>query len=202
MTTAAPSTLALNISWPPPSKALLRLSANTASRPAPSTAIATPPATHWPRPATPRVTASTMPIIRPASITSRNTMMRAPSIALLRDHDALGRVGMELAHEFITAGAKRTDPNRGPGFAGDDLLHLERGTIELLRRGIFVANAQRDALACGNPDFGRLEIVVPDNELEFLRPCTRGARDGRVRGKKGPCKDDRRHQLCHCIRRL
>src|SRR3954447_6880429 len=194
MATAMPSTLALNISWPAPSNALEMLSAKTARRAAPNTATATPPATHWPRSGTPRVTASTMPMIRPASITSRNTMMRAPNIALFRDHNAFGRIGMKLADKFITAGVKRTEPNDGPGLAGDDLLHLERRAIELLRSGVFVADAQRHALACGNPEFGRLENVIADNEPQFLRPCTPGAREGRARGQKGPCKDDCRHQ--------
>ena len=112
MSTAMPSTLALNISCPEPSKASAMLWAKMASIAAPSTAAITPPATHCPRPGTPRVIASTMPMIRPASITSRNTMMSAPSMWLFRDHDAFGGICMELADEFITAGRERSDANQ------------------------------------------------------------------------------------------
>ena len=48
--------------------------------PAPSAPANTPAETQRPRPLTPRVAASTMPMISPASITSRKTMMSAPNI--------------------------------------------------------------------------------------------------------------------------
>src|SRR5712692_7582747 len=125
MTTATASTLALNISWPEPAKALAIVSAKMAMRPAPSAATSTPAVTHFPRPGTPRVTASTMPMIRPASMTSRITMMSALIIALFRDHVALGGVCMDLADEFISAGRERTNPNQGLRLGRNDLLHLE-----------------------------------------------------------------------------
>ena len=80
MTTAMPSTLALNSSWPAPSKACEIAPANIATIAAPSTPAPMPIATQRPRPATPRVAAITMPTIRPASMTSRKTMMSAPSM--------------------------------------------------------------------------------------------------------------------------
>jgi hypothetical protein len=81
MMTAMPSTLALNSSWPAPSKASEIAPANSATTAAPRTPPTTPVVTQRPRPNTPRVAASTMPTIKPASMTSRKTMMSAPSIA-------------------------------------------------------------------------------------------------------------------------
>ena len=109
ITTAMPSTPALNNSWPAPSKALAMVSAKRARRPAPTSAASTPAPTHRPRPGTPRVTANTIPMIRPASMTSRNTMISAPNMSLFRDHDAFGGIGMKLANEFVSPGRERTD---------------------------------------------------------------------------------------------
>ena len=44
---------------------------------------------------------------RPASTTSRKTMMSAPSIDLFRDESALGGVLVILAEEFVAAGIER-----------------------------------------------------------------------------------------------
>src|SRR3981081_1879284 len=101
--------------------------ANRAMMPAPSAPPRTPAAIQFPRPGTPRVEAITMPMIRPASSTSRKTMTSAPSILLFRDHDAFGGIRVELAHELVTAGIERPDPHQPFRFAGDDLLDLERG---------------------------------------------------------------------------
>ena len=76
MTTAKHRMAAVNTSWPAPSNASDSAAANTATRLAPATPAAMPPAIQRPRPATPSVAARTMPTIRPASIASRKTMIR------------------------------------------------------------------------------------------------------------------------------
>src|SRR5262245_23691443 len=144
-------------------------SANNATTPAPRAPAATPAATQLPRPATPRVAASTMPMMRPASITSRKTMTSAPSISLLRDHHALGGVGVELADELVAARIERADPHQALGLAGDDLLDLECGAVEFFRRGILVAHVDRHALAGGNANLRRFELVVANDQVELLR---------------------------------
>ena len=65
---------ALNTSWPLPPKRSDKADVNTATRQAPSTPARTPTDIHVVRPRTPAVTAMTMPTIKPASKTSRNTM--------------------------------------------------------------------------------------------------------------------------------
>src|SRR5262245_25305912 len=127
--------------------------------PAPSTPAVMPSPIHAPRPGTPRVAASTMLMISPASITSPKTITRAPSITLFRDYHALGGLGMELADELVTTGVQRSDPHQAFRLAGDHLLDLERGAIEFFRRGIFVADIDRHALARRNADFRRFELV-------------------------------------------
>src|SRR5437762_1957716 len=82
----------------------------------------------------------------PASSTSRKTMTAAPSMGLLRDHLALGGIGVELADELVAAGLERSDPDEALRFARDDLLDLERGAVELFGRGILVAHVDRHAL--------------------------------------------------------
>ena len=114
-------------------------SANSATTPAPSTPATTPAATQLPRLAIAAgAVASTMPMMRPASITSRKTMTSAPSISLFRDHDALGGVGVELADELVAAGIEWADPHQAldrPGMTFD----LERGAVEFLGGGILVS---------------------------------------------------------------
>src|SRR6516162_11676469 len=186
ITTAAPSTLALNNSWPEPSNALAIASANRATMQAPSAPKTTPAATQYPRSLMPRVAASTMPMIRPASITSRKTMMSAPNMLLFRDHDAFGGVGVELADELVAAGGERPDAHQAFGLAGNDLLDLERGTLEFLGRRILVGDVNRHALARRHAQFLRLELVIADDEVEFLR--------NRLNARHAEC----RHQDCQC----
>src|SRR3954447_17839958 len=155
--------------------------ANRAMMPAPTTPASTPAAIQAPRPAAPREAAMTMPMISPASSTSRKTMTSAPSMLLFRDHDALGRVCVELAHELVTPGVERPDPHQAFRFARDDLFDLECGTVELLRRGVLVADVDGHPFAGGHPDLLRLELVVPDHQIEFL-------------GERGRVQDPERRQ--------
>src|SRR6266545_2699152 len=104
-----------------------------------------------------------MPMIKPASITSRKTMTSAPNMPLFRAHDAFR-------------------------FAGNDLLDFERAALELLGACILVGDVNRHAFACRHADFLRLEFVVANDDVEFLgdgmharhtqcRQCDRQYRD-------------------------
>ena len=103
---------ALNSSWPEPWNKAARPPAKMATKQAPTTPPATPMETQSPRPGTPLVAASTMPTIRPASMTSRKTISSVPSMGrspeltgLLRRHHALGGGRVVFAHEGVATGA-------------------------------------------------------------------------------------------------
>ena len=81
MNTATSRIAALNSSWPTPEKAVDSAPANAATRAAPPIPAAMPAAIQRPRPSTPSVAASTIPMMRPASSTSRNTMISVASMA-------------------------------------------------------------------------------------------------------------------------
>src|SRR6516164_2252379 len=161
-------------------------SANKATMPAPSVPSSTPAATQCPRPGMPRVAASTMPMIRPASITSRKTMMSAPNMLLFRDYDAFGGVRVEVADELVAAGGERSDAHQAFGLAGNDFLDFERRALEFLRGRILVGDIDRHALARRHTKFLWLELVIADDEVEFLRK--------RLRARHAEC----RHHDCRC----
>src|SRR5207237_1415277 len=60
---------------------------------------------------------------------------------------------------------ERVRPHRALAVAGNYFFHLQRGGIELLRRGVQVAQPEHDPLPGGNLDLGRLEAVIPDDQL-------------------------------------
>src|SRR4029450_10984182 len=150
-------------------KALAIASANRATMPAPSAPRSPPAAPQCPRPLMPRVAASTMPMIRPASITSRKTMTSAPNMLLFRDYDAFGGVRVEVADELVATGGERPDAHQTFGLAGNDLLDLERRALEFLGGWVLVGDVDRYALAGRHADFLRLELVIADGDIELLR---------------------------------
>src|SRR5499427_1850651 len=193
--TAAPSTLALSNSWPEPSNALAIASANRATMQAPSAPRTTPAATQYPRPPMPRVAASTMPTIRPASITSRKTMMSAPNMLLFRDHDAFGGVGVEFTDELVAAGGERSDAHQAFGLAGNDLLDFEGGAFEFFGGRILVGDRDRHALARRHAKFLRLELVIADDEVELLRQRLRARHAERQQDCHRKCA----HYVCRPV---
>src|SRR5260221_190405 len=155
--------------WPEPDNGLAVAEENGPTWPAPSVPASAPVAPQRPRPLTPRLAASPTPMIRPASITSRNTMMSAPNMPLFRDDDALGRVGVEIAEEFVTSGCQRSDAHDPFRLAGNDLLNLQRRALEFLRARVLVGDVGRYPFARGHADFLRLGPVVAGGEVELLR---------------------------------
>ena len=100
----------------------------------------------------------------------------------------------------------RTKPFR---FRRNHLLHLERGTVELLRRCILVGHVDGNALAGWHANFFRLELVVPDDQVELLRKRSTGRRkkygqhqcasEGTYRDHNHRCYQWVREQPCNSI---
>src|SRR4051794_2605067 len=113
---------------------------------------------------TPRVAASTMPTISPASMTSRRTMMKAPINPLLRDHLASSTILVELPDEIVGSGHQRPEADDNLAAGRDHLLDPKGLRFELLRRGILVVDGEDDALARRHAQLQRRELVVLDHD--------------------------------------
>src|SRR4051794_11904891 len=132
----------------------------------------TPPPIHRLRPDTVRVTASTMPMIRPASKTSRKTMTNAASKArgsLLYDQRAARDLFVVLVEEFVAARLLRTDIDGGVGLAGHHLFDVQRLALEFHRLGVEIFQLDDDGRIGGSADFGRIEFLVLVAELNLGR---------------------------------
>src|SRR6185437_5333354 len=202
ITTAMPSTQALNSSWPEPSNAFEIAPAKRATIAAPTTPATTPNVTQRPRPATPRVAAMTMPTIRPASMTSRKTMMSAPSMAFLfRDHHALGGGFMILADKRVFSGREWPDPHDALRFSRDDLLDLERGAVEFLRRRVVIDDGNDDPLVGRHLDLGGAELVVLDRGRQRAVGAPRRGRKERQgdQAQQAEEKQNRAHEIVRSV---
>ena len=154
---------------PPPG----RRRARRPTRPAPQSG---------PRRGTPVVAASTMPTIRPASITSRKTMSSAESI---RSYCAIttpcGGGGMIFAHEGIFARRQGAQADIAAGIARHHFFDLQGGGIEFLGGGVLVG--QRDHR-------GRVGLHMNHGGREFV--VLQRHRDRRHRPRRGRRADKRR----------
>src|SRR3977135_162964 len=128
--------------------------ANTATRHAPSTPPATPPLIHRLRCGTERVTATTMPTTRPASNTSRKTMIRAASTATSFHHERAVIGLIEVVEEFVFARLERTDAQDSFPVRRDYLLDFERLALEFHRGGVTIGDVDHDAGIRRRLDFG------------------------------------------------
>src|ERR1700712_4490244 len=138
MITATQRITALNSSCPMPANRLDSAPANIATTQAAITPASTPPPIHRLRCATGRVTASTMPTIRPASKTSRKTMINAASTtaSVIYDQRAAGNLLIVLIEEFVAAGLLRADVDGRIAAPGNHLLDMQGFALELHRLGI------------------------------------------------------------------
>src|SRR3954469_7634222 len=135
--------------------------AKPATTQAPNTPPAMPSRIHLSRPCTPRVAASTMPMISPASMTSRKTMTSAPSMEpLLYDDNALGGFRVELAFELVFSGLQRTELNGGLGLARDHLFDFQHFALELLGSRVVVDHGKRNPLVGRDLELRRLEFMI------------------------------------------
>src|SRR5882757_8381143 len=172
ITTAMTRIAALNSSCPMPANRFDKAPAKTATRQAAKTPTTTPPPIHWLRCRTVRVTASTMPMIRPASKTSRKTMISAAittrSCLLLFDHQcAAGDLLVILVEEFVAAGLLRAHVDGGVAAAGDHLLDLQGLAFEFHRLGVEILQLDHDRGIGGRGDLDRLEFLVLVAQLDF-----------------------------------
>ena len=130
-------------------------------------AASTPIETAKSRLGTPLVAASTMPTIRPASITSRKTMRSAESM-YFRHHHALRGRRMIFAHERIAARRQRPDADIAAGIAGDDFFHLKRGGIEFFRSRVLVGESDHGGAVGLDVNLGGREFVVLQGHRDRL----------------------------------
>src|SRR4051794_22404611 len=144
--------------------------AKPATTQAASTPATTPPPIHWLRQGTVRVTASTMPIIKPASKTSRKTMISAASTAstaLLDDQCAARNLLVVFVEEFVTAGLLGAHVDDGVGAPGHHLFDPQGFALELHRLGIEILQLDDDRRVGGSGDLGGIELLVLVAELDF-----------------------------------
>src|SRR4051812_7189426 len=140
--------------------------ANTATRHAPRKPPSTPPLIHSPRWGTEHVTAITMPTIRPASNTSRKTMIRAASTGTSFHHERAAIGLVEVVEEFVLARLERTDAHESFPVRRDHLLDFERLALELDGSRAAVGDVNHDAGIRRRLDLGRLELLVLHGELD------------------------------------
>src|SRR5512135_1535594 len=166
ISTAMPSTMALNSSWPMPLANEPMTSVKAATTPAPANPASSPAMSQRLLPGMLCVAAATMPMMSAASSTSRKTIMAVPNMVclLLRDDRALRGRRVEFAHEGVASCIQRPDVERCAAMPGNDLLAVQRKAVEFFRCGILVLYQQLDLLAGGDDQFGRLETMLLDNQ--------------------------------------
>src|SRR5580692_6364646 len=182
--TAKPRMLALNISWPLPPKSSDNPLVNNATRQAPKTPAATPPAIHFVRPGTAEVTAMTMPTTRPASKTSRKTISNDASTGtsqrnfhdtfhgttrkLWDDQEALSLM-VEIVVEIIAARLLRPHVNDALAAHRNDLLEMQIAAFEFRHDRVQVLHMDRDRLARRSVQFGGIEQMIFHGDRELHR---------------------------------
>src|SRR4051812_33228084 len=144
--------MALNSSCPMPANKFDSAPAKTATTQAARMPTSRPPPIQALRRGTVRVTASTMPTIRPASKTSRKTMISAASMArsyfttrfLLHNQSAARDLFVVFVEEFVAARLLGANVDGGVAGAGYHLLDLQGLALELHRLGVEVLQLDDD----------------------------------------------------------
>src|SRR5258707_5425930 len=113
-----------------------------------------------------------MPTSRPASKTSRKTMISAAittgSYGLLFNHQrAAGDLLVVLVEEFVAAGLLRAHVDGGVTAAGDYLLRLQGLAFELHRLGVEILQLDHDWCVGGRGDLNRVDLLVLVAQLNF-----------------------------------
>src|SRR5271156_5378334 len=135
----------------------------------------------------PLVTARMMPTIMPASMTSRKTMINAPSIGdprfrSLHDEKTLGRVFVIIVIETIAAWRQGANLQRDLAPAGDDLLDPERLAFEFGGRSVEVGHLDGDRLSCPRRRLGRRKAMILQRDMDGRRLLGEGR--GRQQAKR------------------
>src|SRR5215469_16038425 len=144
-----------------------------------------------------------MPMIRPASNTSRKTMINAAStlcLTSLRDESSVGFL-MEVVEEFIPAWRKRSDIDDSLASRRDHLLNPERHAFEFHSGGIKVLDPEGKRLIGWGTDFGRLKMMAlnRDSDCRRLLRARSGAREKGRRNERKRAADEfeRRERYSH-----
>src|SRR3979411_498947 len=150
MITAMPRIAALNSSCPMPANSCDRAPVNAATTQAAAVPASTPPPIQRLRCGTEPVTASTMPIINPASNTSRKTMMSAAStgVCLLHDQGA-ARLFVEVVVKLVASGLQGPHIDDTLAVGGHHLFDPQGFAFKLHGFGIEVLDPESDGLAGG-----------------------------------------------------
>src|ERR1700736_5126392 len=142
MITAMPRMPALNSSCPIPADSGDKALANAATTQPASAPASTPPTIQRLRCGTEPVTASTMPIINPASKTSRKTMMSAASTgARLLHGQGAARLFVEVVVKFVASGFQCPHIDDTLTVGGDHLFDPQRFAFKLHGFGVEVLDA-------------------------------------------------------------
>src|SRR5215212_879899 len=183
MITAMPRIAALNSSCPMPANSCDSAPVKTATTQAASAPASTPPPIQRLRCGTAPVTASTMPIIRPASNTSRNTMMRAASTGVgLLHYQGAARLLVEVIVEFIAPGLQRPHIDEAFAVGGAHLFDAQRLAFKFHRFAVEVLEPKRDRLVGRCAKLARLKLAFGIAQLNLGRLL-------RLRGRHGKQSD-------------
>src|SRR5215212_5654110 len=188
MITAMPRIAALNSSCPMPANSCDRAPVKAATTQAASTPASTPPPIQRLRCRTVPVTASTMPTIKPASNTSRNTMMRAAStgVCLLHNQGA-ARLLVEVVVELVASGLQRPHIDHPFAIGGDHLFNPQRLAFKFHGFAVEVLDPKRNGLVGRCAKLARLKLAFGIGQLNLGRLL-------RLRGRHaeqshGQCRD-------------
>src|SRR5580704_2568610 len=144
----------------------------------------------------PRVTAIVMPMMRPASMTSRKTMINAPSMrySLLNNEKTFGRIFMIIVEETVTTGRQRAHLQGDGAARRDHLLDPQGLAFELGGRAVEIGDLDRERLARRRMRLRGLETMVLEGEFHNRRFLRQGAwrqgarREGVLAAKEGERK--------------
>src|SRR3979411_1013457 len=184
MITAMPRIAALNSSCPMPANSCDRAPVNAATTQAAAVPASTPPPIQRFRCGTEPVTASTMPIINPASNTSRKTMMSAAStgVCLLHDQGA-ARLFVEVVVKLVASGLQSPHIDDTLAVGGAHLFDPQRFAFKFHGFGIEVLDPKRERFVGWRTQLARLELALGIAHLNLgrllrLRQGCRKPRDG------------------------
>src|SRR5450759_4198502 len=168
MITAIPRIAALNSSCPIPANSWDSAPVNAATTQAASAPASTPPPIQRLRCGTEPVTASTIPMMSPASNTSRNTIMRAASTgAGLLHGQGAARLFVEVVVKFVASGFQCPHIDDTLAVGGDHLFNPQRFALELHGFGVEVLDPEGDGFVGGRAHLARLELALGVSHLDL-----------------------------------
>src|SRR5208282_429377 len=150
----------------------------------------------------PLVTAMMMPTMMPASITSRKTIISAPSIdrpfSSFRNDRALRGVLVEIAEEGEAAGAERAYPHLALFARRNHFLDRRVVHFEFVGRVVQILDADEERLAGRHVNFSRREAMILQRDRIGRQVLGAGGADdgaGESHGADGGAKPMRHDHL-------